>query len=151
MAAVGSSAQPSDQILPRVALVLELGARPIHLAAAEVVDGETLEHITVDMEFTPNDGSAGYSEGYKVNFDVFRAADLTYWSETDFDNRQVQNFGAGSTIVTDNNRDTGQKTWDGWVNDGDLYFVQVRNGARYPVDVKIFVNGYEVSTLAVSQ
>lgn len=112
-------------------------------------DGEPVEHITVNMEFTPNDGSAGYSEGYRVNFDVFRAADLTYWSETDFDNRQVQSFGAGSTIVTDNNLDTGQKTWDGWVNDGDLYFVQVRNGARYPVDVKIFVNGHEVSTLTV--
>jgi len=114
-------------------------------------DGQVLEHVTVNMEFTPNDGSAGYSEGYKVNFDIFRAADLAYWSQTDFDNRQVQNIGAGSTIVTDNNRDTGQKTWDGWVNDGDLYFVQVRNGARYPVNVKIYVDGHEVSTLNVPQ
>jgi len=102
-------------------------------------DGEVLEHVIIDMSFTPNNGAQGYNEAYRVNFDVYDSEDLTYWSQTDFDNVNVQSFGSGSAVTRDNNPDTGEMTWDGWVVDGNLYYVQVRNGARYPIDAKIVV------------
>ena len=91
------------------------------------------------MSFTPNDGAQGYTDAYRVNFDVYDAEDLTYWSQTDFDNVNIQSFGSGSAVVRDNNPDTGEMTWDGWVVDGNLYYVQIRNGARSPIDANIVV------------
>jgi hypothetical protein len=108
-------------------------------------DGEALEHIVINLTFTPNNGSQGYNEAYRVNFDVYNAADLAYWSVTDFDNLQVRSFGGGSAVVRDNNPDTGEMTWDGWVIDGNLYYVQVRNGARYPIDAQIEVKPHTAS------
>ena len=102
-------------------------------------DGEMLEHVTIDMSFTPNNGSQGYNEAYRVNFDVYDSEDLTYWSVTDFDNVNVQSFGSGSAVTRDNNLDTGEMTWDGGVVDGNLYYVQISNGARYPIDANIVV------------
>lgn len=102
-------------------------------------DGEILEHVIIDMSFTPNNDTQGYNDGYRVNFDVYDAEDLVYWSVTDFENVNVQSFGRGSAIVRDNNPDTGEMTWDGWVVDGNVYYVQIRNGARYPIDAKILV------------
>ena len=113
-------------------------------------DGESLEHITINMSFTPNNGAQGYNDAYRVNFDIYNAADVTYWSQTDFDNILSQSFGSGSAVVRDNNPDTGEMTWDGWVIDGNLYYVQVRNGARYPIDAEIEVNPYSAPATAVT-
>jgi hypothetical protein len=47
-------------------------------------------------------------------------------------------MGAGSVVFRDDNPDTGEKFWNGWVVDNDLYYVQIRNGTDVYTDYWLY-------------
>jgi hypothetical protein len=96
------------------------------------LDDEGLEEMALTMIATPDDGNRIRN----FTFDVFTAGGVRAWSPGD--NSQINNLGAGSVVYRDNNQVTGERFWTGWVNDGDLYYVQVRNGTEVPVDYHLF-------------
>jgi len=98
-------------------------------------DNEAFEQMALTMIATPADGN----RDHYITFEVFRAGpDVQYWSETDPDNSQISNMGAGSLVVRDDNPWTMERFWNGWVLDNNLYLVQVRNGSDVPVDYHLF-------------
>lgn len=98
-------------------------------------DNEAFEQMALTMVATPADGN----RDHYVTFEVFRAGpDVQYWSETDLDNTQINNMGAGSLVVRDDNPWTMERFWNGWVLDNNLYLVQVRNGSDVPIDYHLF-------------
>lgn len=95
-------------------------------------DREEFEEMALTMVATPDDGNRIRN----ITFDVFTAKGVQHWSPGD--NSQISNLGAGSVVYRDDNILTGERFWKGWVNDGDLYYVQVRNGTDVPVDYHLF-------------
>jgi hypothetical protein len=96
------------------------------------LDNEKFEEMALTMVSTPLDGNLMHH----VTFDVFTAGGVKNWSPGD--NSQIRNLGAGALVTRDNNDLTGERFWKGWVNDGDLYYVQIRNGTGIPVDYHLF-------------
>jgi len=84
------------------------------------------------MVATPDDGNRIHN----ITFDVFAGDDVKYWSPGV--NADMHNIGAGSIVYRDNNDVTGERFWKGWVNDGDAYYVQIRNGADVAIDYHMF-------------
>ena len=98
-------------------------------------DNEPFEEVALTMIFTPDDGG---NRVHNVNMDVFEASGVQYWSTTDLDNSQVKNMGAGSIVFRDDNPWTGERVWQGWVVDNNVYFVQIRNGSDVDIDYHVF-------------
>ncbi len=96
------------------------------------LDEDKFEEMALTMVATPDDGNRIRN----ITFDVFTADGVKYWSPGD--NSNLRNLGAGSVVYRDNNFLTGERFWTGWVNDGDLYYVQIRNGTDVPVDYHLF-------------
>jgi len=96
------------------------------------LDEEAREEMALTMIFTPDDGNRIHN----VTFDVFTPDGAKYWSPGV--NSDINNLGAGSIVERDDNFLTGERFWSGWVNDGDLYYVQVRNGNDVPIDYHLF-------------
>lgn len=96
------------------------------------LDEEKFEEMALTMVSTPLDGNLMHY----VTFEVFAAGDVKNWAPGD--NSQIRNLGAGGLVTRDNNDLTGERFWKGWVNDGDLYYVQIRNGSGVSVDYHLF-------------
>jgi hypothetical protein len=95
-------------------------------------DEEVFEPMALTMVTTPDDGN----RIYHMNMDIFTAPGVRYWSPGD--NSQINNIGAGSVVFRDDNPLTGEKFWNGWVVDNDLYYVQIRNLAQIHMDYWLF-------------
>ena len=128
---------------PTTAVPVKLGENVGHLNPGEQAwmsffmtnfDNKPFEPMAFTMIMTPDDGN----RIYKVPFDVFRAGDVKYWSEADFENKQITNLGVGSVVFRDNNPETGERFWNGWVQNNNLYLVQIRNGSDVPIDYHLF-------------
>ncbi|MBN1991481.1 MAG: hypothetical protein JW953_02175, partial [Anaerolineae bacterium] len=113
---------------------LQPGEQAWHSFFITDFDNEPFEEMALTMVMTPDDGN----RIYYVPFDVFAAGDVKYWSPTDTQNAQITNMGAGSVVFRDNNPQTGERFWNGWVIDNSLYLVQVRNGSDVPIDYHLY-------------
>ncbi len=95
-------------------------------------DGEYFEEMALTMIVTPDNGNRIRN----MTFDIFTARSVQHWSPGN--NSQINNIGAGSIVYRDNNPLTGERFWSGWVVDGDLYYLQIRNGADVHMDYWLF-------------
>lgn len=95
-------------------------------------DNEFFEEMDLTMIVTPDDGN----RIHYVTFDVFTADGVKGWSPGD--NSQINNLGAGSLVVRDNNSLTGERFWTGWIVENELYYVQIRNGSDTRIDYWLF-------------
>ncbi len=95
-------------------------------------DNEFFEEMALTMITTPDDGNRIRN----MTFDVFTAGDVNGWSPGD--NSKINNVGAGSVVYRDDNDQTGERFWKGWVIDNDLYYVQIRNGTGEHMDYHLF-------------
>ena len=86
------------------------------------------------MIMTPDDGNRIHN----VTFDVFTVDSVKNWSPGN--NTQIQNLGAGSLVVRDNNDLTGERFWSGWIIENEIYYVQIRNGADTHIDYWLFTD-----------
>ncbi len=96
------------------------------------LDSDFFEEMSLTLYMTPND----FSQINRVNFDVLTADEVSRWSIQD--NTELTNVGAGSFVERDDNPLTGARFWTGWVVDGDLYFVRLRNGSDSQIDYWLF-------------
>jgi len=126
---------------PTTAVPLQLGENKGHLLPGEEAwmkfnitdfDNQAFEEMALTMVATPDDGNRIHN----ITFDVFAGDDVKYWSPGV--NADMHNIGAGSIVYRDNNDVTGERFWKGWVNDGDAYYVQIRNGADVAIDYHMF-------------
>jgi len=126
---------------PQTAAPLIIGENKGHLEAGEEawysfsianLDEKKFEEMALTMVSTADDGNRLRN----MTFDVFTAGGVQNWSPGD--NSQINNIGAGSVVVRDDNFLTSERFWQGWVNDGDLYYVQIRNGTGAPMDYHLF-------------
>ncbi len=95
-------------------------------------DSDAFEEMALTMIVTPDDGN----RIQRVVFDVFTAEGVRTWSPGNPDG--INNVGAGSVVYRDNNQETGERFWSGWVVDNDLYYVRVRNGSDVHIDYWLF-------------
>jgi hypothetical protein len=95
-------------------------------------DDDSFEPMALTMIATPDEGN----RIYHMNMDIFTGAGVQHWSPGD--NSQINNIGAGSVVFRDDNPDTGEKFWNGWIVDNDLYYVQIRNLNPIPMDYWLF-------------
>jgi hypothetical protein len=95
-------------------------------------DAEDFEEMALTMVTTPDNGNR---IRYMV-FDVFTADGVKYWSPGD--NSNINNLGAGSVVYRDDNAETGERVWKGWVVDNDRYYVQIRNGTDTHMDYWLY-------------
>ncbi len=96
------------------------------------LDNDAFEEMALTMVCTPDDGNRIRN----ITFDVYTNDGVKYWSPGV--NSDIINMGAGSVVYRDNNDLTGERFWSGWVNDGDIYYVQIRNGTQVDVDCHLF-------------
>ena len=93
---------------------------------------EQYEPVALTLIFTPDDGS----RIQYVTMDVFTPDAVVAWSPEG--NLAMNNIGAGSIVYRDNNPQTGERFWNGWVINNDLYYVRVKNNADQPIDYWLF-------------
>lgn len=128
-------------VTPYEALPLNIGQNQGQLGPGQEIwysltltdaDGEYFEEAALTMVVTPNDrGQVG-----RVEVDLFSGRDVQNWLAGN--NGQLNNIGAGSLVRQDGNPLTGERFWTGWLIDGELYYVRVRNGADGPIDYWLF-------------
>jgi hypothetical protein len=97
-------------------------------------DSEAFEEVPITMITTPDDGNRIRN----MVFDVYTADGARDWAKGD--NSKINNLGTGSVVYRDNNDQTGERFWKGWVIDNDLYYVQVRNGTDKHMDYWLFTD-----------
>ncbi len=95
-------------------------------------DTEDFEEMALTMVTTPDNGN----RIRQMVFDVFTADGVKYWSPGD--NSMINNLGAGSVVYRDDNAETGERVWKGWVVDNDRYYVQIRNGTDTHMDYWLY-------------
>jgi hypothetical protein len=78
-----------------------------------------IERFTIDLLHTPSGGILADH----VGFEVFGPDQFQLWAR----GSEMHPFGAGSTIYTDANPDTGERTWHGHMFFNTPYFIRVYN------------------------
>ncbi len=106
-----------------------------HLIQIGNLDADFQEEVSLTMVYTPFDGN---SQHY-VTFKIYPLGGTKQWSKHDTADNRIFHMGAGSIVVRDNNPETGERFWTGWVNEGDIYVVQVSNDSGKPIDYHLFV------------
>ena len=132
----------AEKAAPQTAAPLKLGLNKDSLGPGEeawysfsITDFDKekgLREMALTMITTPDDGN----RIRRMTFDVFTAGGVRDWSPGD--NTQINNMGAGSVVYRDKNPLTGERFWQGWVVDNDLYLVQVRNGTEVDMDYWLY-------------
>ena len=54
--------------------------------------------------------------------------------------KKMTNFGAGQIVSRDNNPETGELFWTGWLFGDQSYYVQLVNGSETPIDYWLFTD-----------
>jgi hypothetical protein len=126
---------------PGQAIILNIGQNQGQLKPGQEIwyrftltdaDGEYFDEAALTMVVIPN--SSDQIGG--VEFDLFTSREVENWLAGHVG--QPNNIGAGSLVRRDSNPLTGERFWTGWLIDGELYYIRVRNGADGPVDYWLF-------------
>ena len=96
------------------------------------LDDEMMEQQHLTFYFTPNNG---YNL-HQVGFDVYTSDQCDVWSRGEID--EMVNMGAGSIEAKDNNPETGERFWSGWLVDNDTYYVRLQNNSTVPIAYWLF-------------
>ncbi len=126
---------------PGQAVILDIGQNQGQLRPAQEIwyrftltdaDGEYFTEAALTMVVTPNSSD----QIGRVEFDLFTGREVENWLAGYAD--QLNNIGAGSLVRRDSNPLTGERFWTGWLIDGELYYIRVRNRADGPIDYWLF-------------
>ena len=82
--------------------------------------------------FTPNEPLTARF----VSLKIFEEEQLSFYFEGDTSN--MTHLGAGQTILRDDNPETGELFWTGWVLTQETYYVVVQNDSDFPIDYRLF-------------
>ena len=128
-------------LAPDSALPLKVGLNKDRLAPGEErwysfsrtdFDNETFEEMALTMVTTPEDGN----RLRHMVFNIYTEDGARAWAPDD--NTKIEHFGAGSVVTHDDNPETGERFWQGWVLDNNRYFVQVLNGTDVDMDYWLY-------------
>ena len=126
---------------PYTAVPLAIGLNHHDLAPGQEIwyhfsiedgDGEYFEEIALTSFATPNDGG----QAGRLTVDIFSSDEVQTWASPG--NANMNNIGSGSIVHRDDDPMTSERFWSGWVVDGQLYYVRVRNGADIQVGYWLF-------------
>lgn len=95
-------------------------------------DPEHFEEMALTMVATPDNGQ----RIWQISFDIFTAGDIQHWLEGH--SSQLNNIGAGGVVDRDDNPLTGERAWRGWIIEGEIYYVRIKNSADIPMDYWLF-------------
>lgn len=95
-------------------------------------DPEHFEEMALTMVTTPDNGQ----RIWQISFDIFTAGEIQRWLAGH--SSQINNVGAGSVVDRDNNPVTGERVWRGWIIEGEVYYVRIKNSADVPMDYWLF-------------
>jgi len=95
-------------------------------------DAEYFEEMALTMVTTPDNGQ----RVWQMSFEIFTAGDIQNWLAGN--SSQINNIGAGSVVDRDRNPLTGERGWRGWVIEGEVYYVRIKNSADIPMDYWLF-------------
>lgn len=86
---------------------------------------------SLTVMFTPGDGNRIRD----VNMQIFEEKQLAAFSR---DGKKMSNLGAGQIVSRDNNPETGELFWNGWLFGEQSYYIQLANNSDIPVDYWLF-------------
>jgi hypothetical protein len=145
--AVGSVVNTGPAVFPGsaplTALPLEFGQNVGGLDARDQVwysfsiadhDSEYFEEMNLTLVVTPDNGNRIRN----FTFDIYTDREIQNWLLGH--NAEINNIGAGSVVLRDSNPETGERFWNGWVVDGSLYYVQIRNSTDTHMDYWLFTD-----------
>jgi hypothetical protein len=95
-------------------------------------DNVAYEAMALTMMYTPYDGN----QAQRVKFELIPNDQLQVWARGEAD--RLRNLGAGGIVSRDDNPQTGELLWSGWIMDGETYYLKVRNDADFAIDYWIF-------------
>jgi hypothetical protein len=111
---------------------LKAGQETWYTVVYDDFDDDAFEPHTFTLIFIPDDGR----RIHRVGFDIFPADQLHTWERGNTD--QLRNVGAGAVVSRDDDPNTGELLWSGWLIDGETYYVRLRNGADVPIEYWLF-------------
>ncbi len=94
--------------------------------------------------FTPGDGNRVRN----VTMQLFEERQLPFFF---LNTKKMTNFGAGQIVSRDNNPETGELFWTGWLFGDQSYYVQLVNGSEATVDYWLFTDNVISYSLGESQ
>lgn len=97
-------------------------------------DGEYFEEMALTLFATPND----HGQADRLTIDIFSNDEVQKWSA--LGSLTLQNIGAGSLVHRDDDPLTSERFWTGWLVDGQLYYVRIRNEAEIQVGYWLFTD-----------
>lgn len=95
---------------------------------AEVAEVEN----SLTLIFTPNEAN---TINY-ISLKIFEEGQTQFFYEGDAS--KMANLGAGQIVTRDNNPETGEFFWNGWVSTQKTYYIQVLNSSDFPIDYWLF-------------
>lgn len=95
-------------------------------------DDEYFEPLSLTMVATPDDGH----RIRHITLEIFTAQAVS-----------GPPLGAGSIVYRDDNPQTGERFWTGWLVEGGLYYVRLHNANEIPIDYWLFTEDLYGPTL----
>ncbi len=119
---------------PNTGLIAPGGQRWFKLTPSAGQAGHTVNvENSLTLFFTPGDGP----HTQRVQLQIFNQGQLPLFFG---DASHMANLGAGQIISRDNNPETGELFWTGWLFSQQSYYVQLSNGNDTPIDYWLFTD-----------
>lgn len=116
---------------PNTGVMAPGGQRWFRLTPGQPGQAANLEQ-SLTLIFTPDDGQ----RIRRVSLQIFDENQLPLFYLGDAS--QMANLGAGQIVSRDNNPETGELFWTGWLPGQKSYYIQLLNGSDAPIDYWLF-------------
>lgn len=119
---------------PNTGLIAPGGQRWFKFTPVAGQEGQPVNlEKSLTLFFTPGDGP----RIQRVQLQIFNQGQVPLFFG---DASQMANLGAGQIISRDNNPETGELFWTGWLFSQQNYYVQLSNGNDTPIDYWLFTD-----------
>lgn len=89
---------------------------------------------TLTLMFTPGVDS---NQSRHIAMQIFEKKQLVFFQG---ETNSMANLGAGQAVSRDNNPQTGERLWTGWLFSAQNYYVQLANNSNTPIDYWLFTD-----------
>lgn len=93
---------------------------------------ESFKELDFTMFATPDQGQSWPS----VNFELFPLKNFEQWQQGEL--AKMSNAGAGMQVSRDNDQNTSERAWHGWLPTNETYLLAVRNDSDLEIDYWLF-------------
>ena len=118
---------------PNTGIMASGGQRWFRLTPGQLGQAANLEQ-SLTLIFTPDDGQ----RIRRVSLQIFDENQLSLFYLGDAS--QMANLGAGQIVSRDNNPETGELFWTGWLLSQKSYYIQLLNASDAPIDYWLFTD-----------